>query len=953
MFDSVLHSLLGSIKVKEENDVITLAGFNGPQLVQEMSRVWNSSKVSKNMFTKVSRIEVSFRRFFLMDVIYTMETLLKAPRVRINRRAVQKALEELKTKTSLSGIYDTEMKHRDILNMSALSDFHFTPKDYQDEYLRRYNEIVPRYRLKGHYLAASPGAGKGLPLDTPVRVPTGWKNIGSLEVGDEVMTSDSSFCKVTGIFDNSNMQCFRIEFEDGREVICDIEHRWNIHHDSLGLNEYETVSMQTLFEYYQDGLEGLSIPLVATDGDTTEINEEVDEGALGRKLVNGIISHLDQKHFLLVSTQRMNIMHAILDNLNAEQIYTEHGVSYRLKSSRINIVNTLKELCYSLGKLVKVTEDNGIYDLDIYDAPYLNIVNVEKIYHSDTRCIKVDHPSELFVIKDYIVTHNTVTSLMLHRCLESETVFVISPKNAVVDVWRKTLNTAFKRPTTHWDSLLGSEPTLGKEFYVFHYNALDLALKFIMENRGKFGRVGIIIDEGHNFNEIKSDRTQRLIELVGLSNSSNTLWMSGTPLKAMGKECVPFLKTIDPLFNNKVEKEFLGVFGNASDRALDILANRLGVVAFKVQTKQFMNTTELFKHRVEVNLPNGKEYTLTEIRKKMEIFVAERAQFYKKHADEFKNDYLEGLGWFSDTIANDDAEQLRFAQYKTDVEDVRKAYDPVRHKDVTPRLNKYEKDVIIPRLPDNLKKRFRKAKSVYKYVELTILGEALGGVFGKIRSQCNADIAANLHDVLVHDQNGMKYRTSLKEIIENGEKKTILFTSFVEVVNGADMSLRQIGFKPLQVYGDTNKDLPKIVMEFDRNPDANPLIATFQSLSTAVPLTMASQIVMLNSPFREHDYTQAVARAHRLGNNVNVHVYDVFLNTNGEPNISTRSKDILDSTAKSVAIMLGIEKVDLTVGVESLEDLDRQFDLNQTHETYSSESLVEVPLVKRNNIFTW
>ena len=75
--------------------------------------------------------------------------------------------------------------------------------------------------------------------------------------------------------------------------------------------------------------------------------------------------------------------------------------------------------------------------------------------------------------------------------------------------------------------------------------------------------------------------------------------------------------------------------------------------------------------------------------------------------------------------------------------------------------------------------------------------------------------------------------------------------------------------------------------------EINPLIATYQSLSTAVPLTVADTMIMVNAPFRDYIHQHAISRIHRIGADTQVTVYIASLDTNGVPNLSTRSIDIL------------------------------------------------------------
>ncbi|MCY1335027.1 hypothetical protein D9M69_208000 [compost metagenome] len=163
----------------------------------------------------------------------------------------------------------------------------------------------------------------------------------------------------------------------------------------------------------------------------------------------------------------------------------------------------------------------------------------------------------------------------------------------------------------------------------------------------------------------------------------------------------------------------------------------------------------------------------------------------------------------------------------------------------------------------------------------------------------------------------------LDEIIDNSKSKTVIFTSYVEVVKELEKMLREAGYKPLVVYGETNKDLPDIVKKFDSDQDANPLIATFKSLSTAVPLVSASTEVFTNSPFREYERTQAVARVDRVGQAHRCSIFDTFLDTDADPNISTRSKDIMAWSKQQVEAILGVQTPDdLEASLESLADIE-------------------------------
>lgn len=496
----------------------------------------------------------------------------------------------------------------------------------------------------------------------------------------------------------------------------------------------------------------------------------------------------------------------------------------------------------------------------------------------------------------------TITNFALGHVLGADTKVFIVPKNSVFDVWVKTIKMLFKKGVPdHWHSLSGEEPSLGKEYYIVHYDYMEKFNAFVKANKNSFGKVFVAIDESHNFNE-QSARTQFLIEICHGLKAFGVVHASGTPFKAMGSEAITLLKTVCRDFSNEVEGAFRKIFGKEAKKALEILANRIGIVSFKV-IKAEIETPGVDYHEVKIPLKNGPEYTLTSVREKMTTFVDTRLKYYKDGMKEYEGLYNRCMDMHEGKLKSP-SERQAFSQYRSYVATIRKGYDPITMKDMVMFCNRYELKEIVPSLPDTYRKPFLNVRAIIKYVDLKVMGEALSQVLGRLRIQCHIDMLPNM---------------PLDIIIDNSASKTVIFTSYVEVVKELDVLLKAAGYKPLLVYGETNKDLTGIVKQFETDPDANPLVATFKSLSTAVPLVMASTEIFTNSPFRDYERTQTIARIDRIGQKHRCHVHETFLDTGTEPNISTRSKDILSWSKQQVEAILGVQAPDdLEASLESL-----------------------------------
>lgn len=79
------------------------------------------------------------------------------------------------------------------------------------------------------FVLAPLGTGKAQPLTSKVLTPNGWKLMGDIQVGDEVISSNGKSTKVLGVFpQEGDRDVYKIEMNDGSITECDIDHLWSV-----------------------------------------------------------------------------------------------------------------------------------------------------------------------------------------------------------------------------------------------------------------------------------------------------------------------------------------------------------------------------------------------------------------------------------------------------------------------------------------------------------------------------------------------------------------------------------------------------------------------------------------------------------------------------------------------------------------------------------------------------
>jgi putative SNF2 domain helicase len=659
-------------------------------------------------------------------------------------------------------------------------------------------------------------------------------------------------------------------------------------------------------------VEGINLKLVYRDF----------EKYIGSKMLYNILDKSSRWEMKFQKFYLPDMYHVVLELLNNDKF--KRRIVSRSKLQKLKELFETIPLVQNI-KLIQNTKDEDIPVVNKSILKNIFVPGFKLFEHQDKFIDNCLFKSKLMDLRGYLLDAGpglgkTINSIALMELLGADKIIVVCPKKAVIDVWEETINRIYSKPQTYnlsIDSVVGGKVklanfSLDSKFMVCHFEALD---KLVASLRNiPSGRYTVVLDECHGLNSYKSQRSTLFRELNKIVNPYFCLWMSGTPLKALGSETMTMFETIDKLFTPSVVKSFTSVFGISGVYAASVMANRLQLV--KATIKAQGSGVEQFTYQSKVVLPDAWKYTLSTIREEMKKYIRERTAFYNEFRDEYIEEYFESIEEFKDNLgANFDTKmQIALDEYLAKTKELHNGYNPTSpvHKQYIIDCNYFEDKVIIPILSNKTKKIFRKAKSVYKYVELTIIGETLGNVIGRKRTECNKAIVEAMAKsfTVVNEESKETYETNLGEVIRDAEAKTLIFTDYVDVLKRCNEILTEEGFHPITIFGETTTTigLSNQVKQFKENSKINPLITTFKTLSEAVPLTEANTVIFLNLPFRSGTYDQAVKRANRIGQTKDVHLYEVTLDTGGEENISTRNLDILKWSEEQVSILMGDKK---------------------------------------------
>lgn len=146
-----------------------------------------------------------------------------------------------------------------------------------------------RIRTSFRHVRGTKSGRLALPLDAPVATYNGWRSIGDLEVGDDLMGADGTVRRVIRIPFEGECDVWEVEFDDGQVVECSDHHLWRIRDSARKSHRRGTDEVLTTEQMANRDLSYLYIPTTAPVAYQRR-SVRIDPYVLGVLLGNGDIT---------------------------------------------------------------------------------------------------------------------------------------------------------------------------------------------------------------------------------------------------------------------------------------------------------------------------------------------------------------------------------------------------------------------------------------------------------------------------------------------------------------------------------------------------------------------------------------------------------------------------------------------------------------------------------------
>lgn len=146
---------------------------------------------------------------------------------RFHRNTLQNFINFLDDRRYKESDYTLEEKPLPVLEKRSIKVLEkWKDRDYQVPIVNYLIAPLPQAK----FIGIQTGKGKSLALSELIKIPDGWKRMGDMVIGDEVIAKDGSTSIVTGVYPQEEKQLYKVAFADGREIECCGEHLWRVYY---------------------------------------------------------------------------------------------------------------------------------------------------------------------------------------------------------------------------------------------------------------------------------------------------------------------------------------------------------------------------------------------------------------------------------------------------------------------------------------------------------------------------------------------------------------------------------------------------------------------------------------------------------------------------------------------------------------------------------------------------
>lgn len=270
--------------------------------------------------------------------------------------------------------------------------------------------------------------GKATPLNTKVLTPRGWVINGDLKVGDEICTPFNGVQKVEKLFPQGVKKIYKMYLLDGRVAEATEEHLWtfrtNKQRDKYINSDRSDKTRWTFTETTAQLIERLKRGerLYLPTNDPIEFGHKelpLSPYMLGKSLQQNNNGFIPKEYLFSSIEQRKELLTGIVDSFCCISYGTIRftATSERLRDDVLHLVRSLgyNATCNEYNKERKYTY--GVYYdvfIHITDDKHCHnrIVKIEYDRMEEAQCLYINDRDHLYIIDDFVVTHNTFGSIL-------------------------------------------------------------------------------------------------------------------------------------------------------------------------------------------------------------------------------------------------------------------------------------------------------------------------------------------------------------------------------------------------------------------------------------------------------------------------------------------------------------------------------------------------------------